>query len=563
MKKQKTIEMQIQGMTCSHCESKVRNALSKVPGVSKVLSVDWKTGSARAEVEASINLDSLSKAVEEVGYKASIRAQNEFPKPAENQHTDLNEKALSVNHGKNFDLLIIGSGSAAFAAAIKATELGKTVGMIEAETIGGTCVNVGCIPSKTLIRAAETKHRIESSLFEGIEPGHAKLDFTRLVKEKDNLVSEMRGSKYESVLKDNPKITSILGRARFVNANTLEVGERKITGERILIATGSSPVIPNVIGLKESGYLTSKTALELQTLPESLIVLGGGYIALELAQLFARLGSKVTIVQRSEILSGEDHETSEWLGKYLKEEGIEVLNQTEVRSVSRNTKGLTIEAFRRGEILKLEAREILVATGRRPNTDDLNLEGIGVQVNPNGSIKVNSFAQTTQANIYAAGDVLDSPALVYVAAYEGNLAAENAITGNKRKTDYSTVPWVVFTDPQVSGVGLSEPQAKAQGIKYDVSFLTLDHVPRALAARDSRGFVKLLRKAGTEELLGARVLAPEGSELIMELSLILKYKIPLSEIASMFHPYLTLAEAVKLAALTFDKDVNKLSCCAT
>lgn len=563
MKKQKTIEIKIQGMTCSHCESKVNNALSKVPGVSKVLSVGWKTGSACAEVEDYINLGSLTKAVEEIGYQAAIPAEDESLKPAEDQLGDNNENALPVNHGRDFDLLIIGSGSAAFAAAIKATELGKTVGMIEADTIGGTCVNVGCIPSKTLIRAAETKHRIESSLFAGIEPCRAKLDFSRIVKEKDKLVSEMRGSKYESILKDNPKITSISGRARFMDVNTLQVGDRKITAERILIATGSSPVIPKVTGLEESNYLTSRTALELQTLPESLIVLGGGYIALELAQLFARLGTKLTIVQRSEILSGEDHETTEWLTKYLKAEGIEVLNQTEVRSVSRNTNGIVVEAFRRGESLKLEAKEILVATGRRPNTENLNLEGVGVQVNPNGSIKVNAFTQTTQPNIYAAGDVLDSPALVYVAAYEGNLAAENAIGGNNRKTDYSTVPWVIFTDPQVSGVGFNEPQAKAQGIKYDVSFLTLDHVPRALAARDTRGFVKLLRKAGTDELIGARVLAPEGSELIMELSLILKYKIPLNEVARMFHPYLTLAEAVKLAALSFDKDVNKLSCCAT
>lgn len=563
MRKSKTIEMKIQGMTCSHCESKVDNALSKVPGVRKLLSVDWKAGSARAEVEESVNLESLSKALEGIGFRTSTLAENESLRQPEGQHTGSSEKALRVDHGKDFDLLIIGSGAAAFAAAIKATELDKTVGIVEAGTIGGTCVNVGCIPSKTLIRAAETKHRIESSLFAGIEPGLAKLDFSRLVKEKDNLVSEMRGSKYESVLKDNPKITSISGRARFIDASTLQVGDRRITAERILIATGSSPVIPPITGLEESGYLTSKTALEIQNLPESLIVLGGGYIALELAQLFGRLGSKVTIVQRSEILSGEDHETSECLGKYLKGEGIDVLNQAEVRSVSRNTTGLTLEVSRRGESLKLEASEILVATGRRPNTKDLNLEAVGVQIKSNGSIKVNSFAQTTQSNIYAAGDALDSPALVYVAAYEGNLAAENAIIGNKRKTDYSTVPWVIFTDPQVSGVGLSERQAKAQGIKYDVSFLTLNHVPRALAARDTRGFVKLLRKAGTEELIGARVLAPEGSELIMELSLILKYKIPINEVASMFHPYLTLAEAVKLAALTFDKDINKLSCCAT
>lgn len=565
MENSEKIKMKIDGMTCAHCENKVGQALGDVFGVLKVFDINWKSGSAIAEVKKGLPHQSLIRAIEKLGYTAQIHTDSQTQTSAQEDsyNSELDQKAFSKQkHEKDFDLLILGSGSASFAAAIKASELGKTVAIIEEKTMGGTCVNVGCVPSKALIRAAEAKHRIENSAFKGIGPGSSQVDFSRLIKEKDDLVSSLRGAKYASVLKANPNISWIPGRGQFVDSQTIQVNERKITAEKILIATGSSPFIPEIPGLKDSGYLTSTTAFELKTLPEKLIVMGGGYIALELAQMFSRLGSKVTIIQRSEILFNEDREISEGLCHYLKSEGVEILNHTQVKSVQRTSGKLNIEILRQGESMTLNADEIVVATGRRPNSQGLNLEAVGVEINPNGSIKVNSNLQTSQPNIYAAGDVLESPALVYVAAYEGNLAAENAFLGNKKNADYGTVPWVIFSDPQVSGVGLNEAQAKTQGVEYDVSLLSLEHVPRAIAARDTRGFVKLLRKTGTDELIGARVLAPEGSELIMELSLILKYKIPLSEVAGMFHPYLTLSEAIKLAAQTFDKDISKLSCCA-
>lgn len=567
------VEINVQGMTCAGCESHVKKALQTVTGVAKVCEVNWKDGVACVDVKAGTSSEALVQTIQKAGYQAQISSPKQEAEvvaaatataKAESCFATEEPKCSSkATHGNDFDLVIVGSGSAAFAAAIKATELGKTVGIIEEKTLGGTCVNVGCVPSKTLIRAAESKHRIETSAFVGLEPGKARVDFSKLVQEKDSLVSHLRSAKYQSVLEANPNITLIQGRARFIDRSTLEVGNKKITSEKILIATGSSAFIPDIPGLRDSGFLTSTTALELNSLPDHIVVLGGGYIALELAQMVSRLGSRVTIVQRSEILFNEDREISEWLGKYLEGEGIEVLNHAQVQSVARHGKDISLEISRRGESIKLQANEILVATGRKPNTQGLNLEAAGIALKPNGSIQVNSYCQTTQEHIYAAGDVLDSPALVYVAAYEGNLAAENAFLGNRRQADYRTVPWVIFTDPQVSGVGLNEAQAKSQGIEYDVSLLTLDHVPRAIAARDTRGFVKLLRKTGTAELIGARVLAPEGSELIMELSLIIRYKIPLTDIAAMFHPYLTLGEAVKLAAQTFDRDVSKLSCCAS
>ena len=463
----------------------------------------------------------------------------------------------------DYDVLFIGSGSAAFAGAIKATEFDKKVGIIEKGTLGGTCVNVGCVPSKTLIRAAETKHRGEYSGFSGIEMGSPVVNFQKLMMEKDSLVEELRGAKYYSVLESNENISLIEGEAKFIDNHTLEVAGKKVTSDKIIVTTGSKPFIPRIKGLRESGYLTSTTAFELKELPSSMAVLGGGYVALEVAQLFHRLGTKVTVIQRSEILFNQDKDVSQYMTESFKAEGIEVMNQSTVEAVSTEGKEKLIKINRKGEMSDLRVDEVVVATGRSPNTNSLNLDLAGVEINKNGSIKVNEFNQTTQDNIYAAGDVLSSPALVYVAAYEGNLAAENACNGNKRETDYNTVPWVIFSDPQVSGVGLSEAEAKAAGIEYDVSKLTLDNVPRAIAARDTRGFVKLLRKTGTDQLIGARIVAPEGSELIMEISLMIKYKIPVSEVAAMMHPYLTLGEAVKLASQTFDKDVKTLSCCAS
>jgi len=463
----------------------------------------------------------------------------------------------------DFDIVFVGSGSAAFAGAIKASELGKKVAIIERSTLGGTCVNVGCVPSKNLIRAAETKHRIEHSYFDSIPSKNTTVDFKKLIDDKNKLVENLREAKYQSVLDKNESVDLIEGEGKFIDKNTIDVSGKKITFDKAVISTGSSPFVPPIEGLKESGYLTSTTAFELKELPKSLAILGGGYIALEIAQMFHRLGTKVTIIQRSEILFQEDNDVSNWISTYLKSEGVEILNRTTISNVSDNngSKKLLLESH--GKESELVVDNIVVATGRKPNTLNLNLEEIGIKLNENKTVKINEYCQTTIENIYAAGDVTSSPALVYVAAYEGNLATENAFNENIRKADYSSIPWVIFSDPQVVGVGLNETQAKAENIETDVSILGFDNVPRSIAAQDTRGFIKLIRRTGTDELIGARIVAPEASELIMELTLAIKYKIPISELGTQMHPYLTLSEAVKLAAQTFDKDIKSLSCCAS
>lgn len=462
----------------------------------------------------------------------------------------------------SFDLVIIGSGSAAFAGAIKASELGKSVAIIEKGTVGGTCVNVGCVPSKTLIRAAESLHKAKKVPFDGIETTGATIHFKAIKAQKDELVLSLRNAKYLSVLEQNPNITLIEGNAEFENATEVRVGERIVKGEKILIATGSTPYIPDVPCLKESGFLVSDSAFELTELPESMIVLGGRYVALEIAQMFQRFGVKVTVLQRSNrLIPDQDPDVSEELTKHLRDEGLEVVTGTKLLGVEKN-KVFEVRFEHGGEVKTISAEQLVLATGRRPNTASLSLEKVGIKIRKSGAIDTNEFGQTSVSNIYAAGDVIDDHPFVYTAAYGGNLSVQNAFEGNVRKRDFSMVPWVIFTDPQVAGVGINEQQAQELGIKVNVSKLTLDNVPRALAARDTRGFIKLLRKNGTDHLVGATIVAPEGSELLMELALAIKHKIPIPDLISTFHPYLTLGEGVKLAAQTFDKDVKTLSCCA-
>ncbi|MBI2504640.1 MAG: mercury(II) reductase [Candidatus Latescibacteria bacterium] len=462
-------------------------------------------------------------------------------------------------------LLVVGGGSAAFAATLKAVQLGARVTLVnEGLPIGGTCVNVGCVPSKTLIRAAEAHHRAGHHPFDGIASTSRVADFKGVMAQKQQLVEGLRQAKYLDVVADLEEVRIIEGQAHLVDAHTVAVNGQTLQADCLLIATGASPSIPPVPGLAESGYLTSTTALELEELPESLLVLGGRYIALELSQMFARLGSKVAILQRSaRILPSETKEITDALTGYLEAEGIEIVTGVDLKSVRREATGFVVTAQVDGKPATFRAGQLLAATGRRPNTAGLGLEKAGVAVDVEGAVVVDEHLQTTAAGVYAAGDVVGEPAFVYTAAYEGALAAENALNGNTLKRDYTALPWVIFTDPQVAGVGLDEEQARAQGIEVDTVSLSLEHVPRALAARDTRGCVKLIRNRQTDRLVGARILAPEGSELTMELSLAIRYGIPVGELARAFHPYLTLSEAVKLAALSFEKDVAKLSCCAT
>lgn len=462
-------------------------------------------------------------------------------------------------------LLIIGGGSAAFAAAIRASEKGAKVTLVNGGLpIGGTCVNVGCVPSKTLVRAAEVLHKANNHSFRGIHSEGNVSDFREVIQQKRELVQELRQVKYLDVVENFTGFRRIDGKAKLIDVNAIEVNGEIIQGDRILIATGVTPNMPDFPGLEETDYLTNETLFELEDLPESLIVMGGGYVGLECAQLFARFGSKVTILQRSShILSDQMPDIANSLTQYLDAENIKIVTNVSVKNVKRENGAMRIMAKTGEEQQEFYASHLMLATGRTPNTSGLNLEAIGVKTDNRGYVVVDKYLQTSVNGIYAAGDVLGENLYVYAAAYEGGLAAENALLGNKKDRDYTILPWVVFTDPQVAGVGLDERQAEEQGIHFEISVLPLSYVPRAIAARDTRGFIKLIKERSTDKLIGARIVAPEGSELLMELALAVKYELSTHTLSEFFHPYLTLSEGVKLAAISFGKSVNQLSCCAS
>lgn len=463
-----------------------------------------------------------------------------------------------------FDLLIVGGGSAGFAAAIKGADLGARVAMAEGSTLGGTCVNVGCVPSKTLIRAAEAQRRRVHHGFRGVPPTDGQPDWPTVRAEKDALVAELRQSKYWNVLRAYPSITLFQERATIVSDREARLASgRTFTAGKIVVATGASPWAPPIPGLAEAGYLDNASAMALERLPESLVVIGGSAVGLELAQMFARLGVRVTVLEAlPRVVPAEDTDIGNALGDYLRSEGLDVHTDVGIDRVSRASDGYEVHCHVGSAARTARAEQLLVATGRRANTAGFGLDTIGVTLGKKGEIVVSEFLQTTNPNVYAAGDVIGDPMFVYVAAYGGALAAENALTGNERRYDLSALPKVTFTDPAVSSVGLTENEARAQEIEPLASKLPLEHMPRALAARDTRGFVKLVADAATKKIIGAHILAAEAGEMITEPTLAINFGLTIEDLTSTLHPYLTLSEGIKLAAQAFTKDVAKLSCCA-
>jgi len=466
--------------------------------------------------------------------------------------------------------MVIGGGSAGFAAAIKGSELGYRVALVEAGTIGGTCVNVGCVPSKALIRAMEQYHRAGETRFRGVHTTKGALDWAQVVAHKDELVAELRQAKYRDVLAGYPNVTYIEGRARLQKTSegskdllVVEINGQAYAPGKIILATGASPWAAPIPGLDEAGYLTSTTAMELTKLPRSMIVLGANAVGLEQAQIFARAGVRVTVLELlPRIAPFEDEDVSAALQGCLEEEGLRVATGFQTSSVEKREGRYFLTGTRDGGKMVFDAEQLLVATGRRPNTSGMGLEAAGVQLGPRGGVLVDENLRTTNPDVYAAGDVTGRDMFVYVAAYAGGLAAENALTGSAKRYETAYIPRVTFTDPQIASAGLTEAQAREAGHAVKTSLLPMDYVPRALAARDTRGLVKLVADAATDKLLGAHILAPEAGEMIQVAALALKLGLTVADLRGTIFPYLTNVEALKLAALGFEKDVSQLSCCA-
>ncbi len=448
----KTVELEIKGMTCDHCALFIGKKVAQLDGiVSQSVSFPAKSGQFQYD-EEKVSKPEIIQAIDSTGQYQVVR-----------------EIERSPDDAQRFDLIIIGSGSAAFSAAIKASELEKKVLMInDGLPIGGTCVNVGCVPSKTLIRTAEQFYHANHPHFSEIKPGKNSLDFKEVVRQKTELVSELRQSKYVNVLQDDANVTILHARAKLIDNHQVEAAGNVYTGEKILLATGSNTFVPDIPGLNDTGYLTNETLYDLETLPEHLIVLGGRYIALENAPLFARLGSKVTILQRSlRILPDEMPDVTETLKEFLEAEGIDIKTGVQIKSVEQKNGKVTVQAVVRDEEAFIEGTHLFVATGRKGNSQGMGLENAGVDLHGQGFIKTNEFFQTTTPNIYAAGDITGDHLFVYAAAYEGALAVENMFGEKPTAKDYSIFPWVIFTDPQVAGVGMDENQAYANKIDFE------------------------------------------------------------------------------------------------
>ncbi len=540
--------MRIQGMTCTGCEKHIEKALESMGALNA--KADFSQSEAVFQLPDDYAIEDAIEAVKKINYQ-----------PEEVEKLPV-QKRVMTNNKEDYDLLIIGSGGAAFSAAIKAVEYGSKVGMIERGTVGGTCVNIGCIPSKTLLRAGEINQSAHVNIFEGLHTSTGEVELDRLVDQKNELVDDLRKQKYTNLI-DDYGFDLIKGEAKFIDENTVTVSGQTYSAQRFLIATGASPLLPRITGLKEVDYLTSTTLLELRKVPKRLTIIGSGYIGRELGQLFHNLGSEVTLIQRSKRLLKEyDPEISEAMEKALIEQGIKLISGATYERVEQDGNIKKVHIIVNGKNKVIESDELLVGTGRKPNTEVLNLSAAGVQVGPNNEIKINAFAQTSNRKIYAAGDVTLGPQFVYVAAYEGGIAAGNAIGGLNKAIDLSVVPGVSFTSPQFATVGLTQQQAKEKGYEVKKAVLSLENVPRAIVNHNTTGVFKLVVDRKTQKILGVHIVSENAGEVIYGASLAVKFGLTVADLKDTLAPYLTMSEGLKLAALAFDKDISKLSCCA-
>lgn len=541
-------------MTCEHCALNVEAVLEDA-GAKRVF-VDYRRGFAEFDA-AGVDLDSARQFVRSAGYELgeSIAIEGDaHPEPVEG--------LTGGGTDYDYDLAIIGAGAAAFAGAIQAFERGARVVLIEHGTVGGTCVNIGCVPSKAMLRAGEMYHFAGHNRHRGAATSTGTLDLGELVAQKNTLVERMRKEKYCDLIEEYGW-DLVKGHAEFADAETLLVDGTPLRARRYLVATGARPAIPPIEGLEEAGYVTSTSGLELKELPQRLLVVGGNYIGLEMGQLYAHLGSEVVLFELLERISPlEEPEVADALTEILGSEGVRVVTGARVVRAGREGEQKTLTVVVDGEEQVFHGDEILVATGRRPNTDRLGVEAAGIELDGRGAIRTDDTQRTTNPRVYAAGDCTPSPQFVYVAAAQGATAARNALSDGEERLDYAALPRVTFTHPQVAAVGLTEAQAEEQGVEVEVRTLPLDAVPRAQVNLDTRGFVKIVAERESGRIVGATAVAENAGDIILAAVYAVQFKLTVDDVAKTWAPYLTMSEGFKLAAQIFTRDVAKLSCCA-
>jgi mercuric reductase len=461
-----------------------------------------------------------------------------------------------------YDLLVVGGGSAAFAGALKAAELGaKKIGIIEYGPVGGTCVNRGCIPSKSLLRAGEIFYYGQRSGYEGISlKGTIKLP--DIIKQKDRLVRELRKQKYLDIIKAAPQIEIIRGRAEFVAPDEVKAGKRSFGADRFIIATGARPFVPDIPGIQKVPYITSTEALNLNALPGSVSIVGGRFTALEFAQIFRHFGSEVTVLQRNDMIVPEEEEDiSAEMQRLMVNEGIRVFTGTKILGVDRVGRKIYTHFESNRKEKRIASDTLMMATGISAH-NEINPAAADVRLDERGFVIIDDTMKTTANHIWAAGDITGKMPLVTVAGRQGAIAGENAVTNAQKTIDYSIVPHTIFTSPQIVSVGLTEKEAERRGIKCTCREIPMEYVPRAKAVHDTRGLIKMVAETETGRILGIHILSQEASEVIHQGVLILRNGMTVHEVAEKIDVYPTMSEMVKLCAQSFFKDVGMLSCCA-
>lgn len=525
----------VDGMTCESCARTVGAALEQA-GADHV-EVDWRRGRATVN-DGTLDEARLDRALADTHYRARriVRSTN-----AEGA----NDSAETRDH----DLIVLGSGSAAFAAAIRARDLGKSVLMVEQGTTGGTCVNVGCIPSKTLL--------VDSERFR--QAGKPPLATAAI--RKRALVEELRQAKYVDLL-DVYGIQYREGHGNLIDGHTVAIDGDALTADAILLAVGARPAVPPIPGLAEAGYLTSTTALDLTDVPPRLAVIGANAVGLELGQMLGNFGSRVTFIARRGIAPDAEPEIAAELRTVIESDGHDVVAPAITTEIVTDGTAKVFRGTVDGDPFEITVDAILVAVGRQPNTHGLGLDRVGVALDPTGAIVVDEHQRTSVPSIYGAGDGTTQPRYVYVAAAAGATAVQNALGSGDAELGFAALPRIIFTTPAFAQAGLTEAEAEATGLAVDTRVLPLDAVPRALANGDTRGLFKLVADAETGRLVGVSILADGAPDAIQAAVWAIDRGMTVHEIASTWAPYLAMAEGLKLAAQTFERDVSKLSCCA-
>ncbi|MDD2335037.1 MAG: mercury(II) reductase [Geobacteraceae bacterium] len=462
------------------------------------------------------------------------------------------------------DIIILGSGSTAFAAALRARTLGFKVTMIEKSAPGGTCINWGCIPSKTLIHSALFRQEAHLGELLGVGTVTDGIDWEHLTNHKNKVVKGLRKTKYLDVLQEVPGLSLIKGTGKFIGPQTLEVGEQVLRSDRILVATGGFPLIPALPGLDRVDYLTSRSALLLKKFPSSLIIIGGGVIAVELGQMFTRMGTKVRVLEHgTRILSHVETEPVQAVQTALQKEGMKFFPDVKVQEITQTGNTVEVIAESDGRRKTFRAEKLLVAAGTAPASTGIGLEKVGVKVDGRGFVTVDDQMRTTAPGIWAAGDVTGGMMIATVGAREGIVAVDNMLTPDcSCRIDYSSLPMAIFTDPEIGTVGYTEESARKAGYQVTTNTIPVSAIPKAQVTGHTAGAIKMVAEEGSGRLLGVHLSCHRGADIINEAALAIRCRITVSDLANMTHVYPSMAEGLRLCAQGFTRNISRLSCCA-